>query len=184
MILLISASSRAEECATAIEQKTHQTTEISRSLNHAIELLQGRDYEVLALDESFQQLEAAAEALLANHAGMAMPVYVNLSLHGSERVANEVNRGLQRLGGERLTCMRTAENLLRNELRGDVTAILLNSELALRERGGSPTVTQKLQLIHELADKMRHRLEGEPAAAVHPGTRSAQTRRGIAARTH
>ncbi|HVP56069.1 MAG TPA: hypothetical protein VMU45_13860 [Candidatus Eisenbacteria bacterium] len=184
MILLVSASSRAEECATAIEQKTHQTTQISRSLNHAIELLQMRDYDLLVLDESFQQLEAGAESLVASHAGMALPVYVNLSLHGAERVALEVKRGLQRLIAERLASMRAAENLLRNDLSGEVTAILLNSELALRECSLSPGIAQKLQVMHELADKMRCRLEGEPAGPSRSGARNAQTKGGVSARTH
>ena len=50
-----------------------------------------------------------------------------------ERVASEVNRAVQRLVTERLASVRAAENLLRNEMRGQVTAILLNSELALRK---------------------------------------------------
>ena len=181
MILLVSASSRAEECAAAIEQNVHQTTQISRSLKHAVELLQTQDYEVLVLDESFQQVEAGAENLVANHAGMSVPVYVNLSLHGAERVAHEVKHGLQRLVGERLASMRTAEGLVRNELRGEVTAILLNSELALRERSLSPGVAQKLHVIHDLADKMRRRLETNPANANSQGTRNNHSGDGLSA---
>jgi chemotaxis response regulator CheB len=131
MIILVTASSRAEECAAAIEQKTHQHAQIATSLNRAIELLQTHDYEVVVLDESFQQVEIGAETLVTNHAGMAVPIYVNLSLHGAERVAQEVNQGLRRLLGEKLASMRAAESAVRNELRGEITAILLNSELAL-----------------------------------------------------
>ena len=166
MILLVTASSRAAVCATAIEQKTHQTVQIAGSVNQTIELLQAHEYDVLVLDESFQQLEAGAESLVATHAGMAVPIYVNLSLHGAERVALEVKRGLQRLIAEKLAAMRAAENLLRNDLRGELTAILLNSELALRESPLSPGAADKLRVMHELAERMRQKLETAPASAT------------------
>jgi len=74
MILLVTGSSRAEECAAAIEQETHQKPQIASSLHQAIGLLQAHEYDVLVLDESFQQLEAAAESLVASRAGMAVPI--------------------------------------------------------------------------------------------------------------
>jgi hypothetical protein len=161
MIILVTASSRGEECAAAIEQKTHQKTQIAHSVNQAIALLQKHEFDVLVLDESFQQVEIGAEGLVANHAGIAVPIYVNLSLHGSERVAQEVNRGLQRLLAEKLSCRKAAESLLRNELRGEITSILLNCELALRETQLAPRVSQKLQVVQEMAQTMRSKLEGK-----------------------
>jgi hypothetical protein len=166
MILLVTASSRGEECAAAIEQKTHHKAQIARSVNQAISLLQHHDYDVLVFDESFQQLESGAESLVANHAGMAVPIYVNLSLHGADRVAQEVHRGLQRLLSEKLSCRRAAESLLRNELRGEITSILLNCELALRETQLSPRVVQKLQVVQEQAHAMRGKVEGKAVAQL------------------
>jgi hypothetical protein len=96
-------------------------------------MLQSQEFDIIVIDESFPQLETGAESLIGSHAGTAMPIYVNLSLYGVQRVVSDVSRGLQRLVGERLASMRAAENLLRNELCGQGTAILLKSELALRE---------------------------------------------------
>jgi hypothetical protein len=174
MIILVTASLRGEECAAAIEQKTHQKTQIARSVNQAITLLHNHEFDVLVLDESFQQIEVGAESLVANHAGMAVPIYVNLSLHGTERVAHEVSRGLQRLLAEKLSCRRTAESLLRNELRGEITSILLNCDLAMRETPLSSRVCQKLQVIHDLTHAMRCKLEGSA-----PPQSGAGVRRGV-----
>lgn len=165
MIILVSASSRAKECATAIEQKTHQQTQVATSLAKAIEHLQAHEYDIIAVDESFQQVDSGAESLVASHAGNAIPVYVNLALHGTDRVAQEVNRALQRLVSERLVSMRAAENLLRNELRGQVTAILLNSELALREGQLPASAAAKMKEVHYLAEQMRARLNGNAVPA-------------------
>ena len=111
------------------------------------------------LDESFNQTEIGGVNLLLNHAGVAMPIYVNLALHGTERVTREVQNGMQRFVREKLAAMRSAENVLRNVLRGEVTAILLNSELAMREPSLSEHIAARIEVMHDLAETMRLRLE-------------------------
>src|ERR1039457_2353181 len=143
MVILVTTSPRARECAAAIEQTTHQKTQIATSLARAVECLQTHDYDVLVIDESFNHAEIGGVNLLLNHAGLAMPIYVNLALHGTERVTREVQNGMLRFVREKLAAMRTAENVLRGLLRGEVTAILLNSELALREPALSASIAEK-----------------------------------------
>ena len=162
MIVLVSASSRAKECAAAIEQKSHQQAQVAASLSKALELLQTHEYEIVVLDECFQQVEAGAAAAITGNAGNAMMVYVNLSLHGTDRVTLEVNRAVRRLASEKLALMRSAESLLRNDLRGQVTAILLNTELALREAQLPTAAAAKIKAVYELAKQMRDNLE-DPA---------------------
>lgn len=180
MVILVTTSSRAHECAAAIEHTTNQKTEVATSLARAVACLQTNDYDVLVLDESFHQTEIGAVNLLLDHAGAAMPIYVNLALHGAARVAREVHTGLQRFVREKLSAMRSAENALRNELRGEVTGILLNSELALREPTLPKCSVERIQVLHDLAESMRLKLEGTPkeqarirmAATIHQGTRT------------
>jgi hypothetical protein len=160
MIILVTGSSRAEECAAAIERKTHQETVVVNSVPRVIECLQQHDAEALVIDESFQQVESGIDNLVAAHSGMAVPIYVNLSLHGADRVAVEVSCGLQRLVQERLLSMRAAAGELRNQLRGEVTAILLNTELAMRESPLPMGASDKLRAVYEMAERMRQKLEG------------------------
>ena len=149
MVILVTTSPRGKECAAAIEQTTHQKTQIASSLARAVECLQAYDYDALVLDESFNHTEIGGVNLLLNHAGSAMPIYVNLALHGTERVTREVQHGMLRFVREKLAAMRSAENVLRNLLRGEVTAILLNSELALREPSLPENIAEKIQVMHE-----------------------------------
>ena len=168
MILLVTGSSRAQECATAIEKKTHHKALVAGLPAKAVESLQLHQFDTLVIDESFQQVDGGAENLILTHAGSAVPIYVNLALHGAERVATEVGCGLQRLVRERMASMVAAAKELRNELRGEVTAILLNAELALREKPLAPSTAEKLGIVHEIAEGMRRKLEDRPAKA--PGT--------------
>ena len=165
MIILVTTSPRAKECAAAIEQTTHQKTQIATSVARAVECLQTHDYDALVLDESFNHAEIGGANLLLNHAGVAMPIYVNLALHGTERVTREVHNGMLRFVREKLSAMRSAENVLRNLLRGEVTAILLNSALALREPSLSDNMAEKIHVMHDLGESMRLKLEGAPGDA-------------------
>ena len=158
MILLVTASSRAQECAAALAHGTGQKTELAGSVSQALTRLRNAEYEALAIDQSLLEADFRALDTLLNHAGTAMPIYVNLSLHGTERVVREAQVTLRRAEKEKRMALRTVERDLRNQLRGEVTGILLTSQLALRHPAIPADVAAKLQLVQEMAEKMRVRL--------------------------
>jgi hypothetical protein len=160
VILLVTGSARAQQCAEAIEEKSHQKTVVASTVAKAIASLERHEFEALVVDESLVQMDSSAEPALFGHAGTAVPIYVNLALHGAERVAAEVSVGLQRLARERAASMRAVGSEMRNQLGGEITAILLNAEMAMRETV-SPGVTEKLSVVQEMAQRMRQRLEGK-----------------------
>jgi len=159
MILLVTTSSRARECAAALEQGTGHKTHVASSVPQAVTKMQAAEYDGLAIDQSLLESDFRALDTLLNRCGIAVPLYVNLALHSNERVAREVQVALRRAEKERLMATRTAEQLLRNQLRSQVTGILLNSELALRQKSISPDVAEKVRSVRELAEKMRSQLE-------------------------
>ena len=67
MIIVVSASSRAKECAAAIEQKNLLETRVAASLPRAIQLLETHEYQIIVVDDSFQQVESGAESLVISH---------------------------------------------------------------------------------------------------------------------
>jgi CheY-like chemotaxis protein len=159
MILLVTTSSRARECAAALEQGTGHKTHVASSVPQAVTKMQAAEYDGLAIDQSLLESDFRALDTLLNRCGIAVPLYVNLALHSNERVVREVQVALRRAEKERLMATRTAEQLLRNQLRSQVTGILLNSELALRQKSISPDVAEKVRSVRELAERMRSQLE-------------------------
>ncbi len=158
MILLVSTSSKARECAAALEQGTGHKTHVATSVPQALTRMQAADYDGLAIDQTLLEVDFRALDTLLNHCGIAMPVHVNLALHGAERVVRELQVALRRAEQERQMAAHTAERLLRGELSSELTGILLNSELALRQASISPDVAEKVKSVRELAEKMRSRL--------------------------
>jgi hypothetical protein len=158
MILLVTASSRGQECAAALEQGTGHKTRLAGSVQQAVIRLRNTEYEALAIDQSLLEADFRALDTLLNHAGTAVPIYVNLSLHSAQRVVREAQVALRRAEKEKRLALRQVERDLRNQLRSEVTGILLTSELALRNPATPPDVAAKLRLVQDMADKMRARL--------------------------
>ncbi len=159
MILLVTTSSRSKEYAAALERGTGHKTHVAGSVPQAVAKMQAADYDVLATDQSLLEADFRALDTLLNRCGTAMPLYVNLALHSSERIVREVQVALRRAEEERLVAEQAAGKVLRNELRSEVTGILLNSELVLRHQGLAPEIAEKITAVRELAEKMRSRLE-------------------------
>jgi signal transduction histidine kinase len=159
MILLVTASSRAKECAAALETSARQNVDLAHSVPRALAKLQRTEYDTLVIDESLVEIDDSAVNALLNHAGMAMPIYINLGLHRTERLVSEVIAGLARKHAERIGAKRSAITELQSQLRGDLTGILLASELALRESALPPRVADRINSVHRLAEQIRTRLE-------------------------
>jgi hypothetical protein len=159
MILLVTASSRAKECATAMEMGARQKVSLAHSVTRALVKLQEAEYDALVIDESLVEIDDAAVNALLNRAGMAMPIYINLGLHRTERLVRGVIAGLSRKNAERLGAKRSAITELQSQLRGDLTGILLASELALRDSSIPPRVAERVNSVHRLAEQIRTRLE-------------------------
>jgi hypothetical protein len=158
MILLVTASSRALECAAAMERGTGHKTQVAGSVPQAMAQLRATEYEALAIDQSLLEADLRALDTLLNHAGVAVPLYVNLALHSGERVAREAQAALERAAKEKRAALQSVERELRNLLRSEITGILLTSQLALRNSALPADVVTKLQLVHEMAEKMRTQL--------------------------
>ncbi len=159
MILFITTSSRAHECATNLESRLHLKVQVAHSVPRALAMLQSTGYDALLVDESLVEIDDLAIDALLQHSGLAMPIYVNLALHATDRIVREVGAGLSRKEAEHMGARRMALNLLRSELKSDLTGILLSSELALREGGLSDGIADRIQSVHQLAQRMRSRLE-------------------------
>lgn len=159
MTLLVTASSRGKECGMALETGAQQKVELAHSVSRALAKLQHSEYDALVIDESLVEIDDAAVNALLDRAGMAMPIYINLGLHRTERLVREVIAGLSRKHAEHLGAKRSAITELQSQLRGDVTGILLASELALRETAIPPRVADRINSVHRLAEQIRTRLE-------------------------
>lgn len=169
MILLITPSPRGQECAAVIHEATGEATECVESVRRASKLLRGAEYSALVIDQYLAECDPDGTEVLLQHAGSAVPVYVNLAISGSERVLRELKQALRRSQKERQEAHREAELTLRNELKDSLTALLLSCELALAVPQLPATAQAKIRSACDLAKEIRLRLGLEASVSVAGG---------------
>jgi len=160
MILLITSSTRAQECAVAIERATNQRTQICPGLSLAARILRSTECSALVIDQNLMEADPAAAAVMLSEAETAIPVFVNFAICGMERVVRYVRSALQRREEERIHAVREAEANLRSQLTGALTGILLSSQLAMEVPAVPAAAQARLRSVYQLAMSMRERLEG------------------------
>ena len=160
MILLVTSSAKAPECARAIENVTGESTRIAASLRDASNQLREAQYELVVIEQGLAEADSEEADALLQHLDVAMPLYVNFAISGIDRVVREVRAALHRHKREVLAARRSARENLRNELKGTVTALLLSCEMALQVNGLPQAAELKLHTVDELAREMKQKLEG------------------------
>lgn len=158
-VLMITAIAGAESCAASLAAMLGVPVEIVSSRKTGLAALRRRDYATVIVDESIVTADPAGADLLWKHSGLAVPLQINFALLGCARLGREVKAALARREQEQSLAMRAATSSLENELKGTLTGLLLQSELALAEPSVPPQLTAKLKLMVELAGTLRRQLE-------------------------
>ena len=158
MILLIWPSERATECALAIEHALHEIVQTVSTLHEACEHLRLGEASVVIVDQWLTEAEPEGTNVLFEHLGTAMPLFVNFGISGQERVVREVRAALSRRRLETALARAGANQALRNELKDDVTALLLSCGIAVAEADANETLRSRLRMIEQVAGQIKIRL--------------------------
>jgi len=164
MILLVTPSERARECAAALHEATGEEVTVAESLARATTLLRAECYRVVVLDQYLLETEPHEAGSTLEHMGTAIPVQVNLAISGMERLVREVRSAVQRRQREEGQARHAAIGRLQSELNGTVTALLLSTELALKTPGLPQDASEKLESVYDIVKKLRRQLESAATA--------------------
>src|SRR6202167_4658349 len=86
MILFVTSSERAAECAAALQEATGEKIVVAESLARATTFLRAQCYLAVLLDQYLLETEALEGESTLAHLGTAIPVQVNLAVSGMERL--------------------------------------------------------------------------------------------------
>ena len=158
MILLIWSSERAQDCARAIEDTFQQRVQLAASVQEGCERLRVEEYAAVLVDQWITEVEPGQADYLFHHLGTAVPVLVNFGISGIERILRELRAALHRRGRDTMLARHNARLALRNELKDDVTALLLCCGMALEEPGLSEPAIVRLKQVEEAANQIKGKL--------------------------
>ncbi len=118
MILLVTTSERASECAKAVHEATGEGVVVAESLPRAAALLRAEDYRAVVVDQYLLESEPHETQTTLEHLGTAILVQVNLAITGMERLVREVRAAVQRRQREEARARQAALAKLHSELNG------------------------------------------------------------------
>jgi hypothetical protein len=158
MILLIWSSERAPDCAKAIQDTFQQRVHVAATLHDGCERLRLEEYSAVVVDQWVTEVEPGQADYLFHHLGTAVPVFVNFSISGMDRILRELRAAFNRHGRETLVARHTARLGLRNELKDDVTALLLSCGIALDDPTLSEAAIARMKRVEEAANQIKTKL--------------------------
>jgi hypothetical protein len=159
MILLVTSSERAFECAAALREAAGEGIVVAQTLARAATLLRAECYLAVVLDQYLLETEPHEAETTLEHLGTAILVQVNLAISGMERLVREVRAALQCRQREEVRARQAVIGRLHSELNGTITALLLSSELALETPGLSSVAAEKIESVRELVRQLRRQLD-------------------------
>jgi hypothetical protein len=158
MILLISPHASVRECAGLLCQNFGEATDAVESLDQATSRLRAQEYSTVIFDQVLVESEADDTDTALAHLGTAIPIFINFGISNVARVLKEVRSAQMRRRRDERGARESAEQNLRSELKGIVTAMLLSCELALQDLPSAETGLDRIRSLHELATQLKTRL--------------------------
>jgi hypothetical protein len=158
MILIIWNSGKAKECALAIEHAMQEAVQLASSLHEGVKRLRSGEFSAVVVDQWITEAEPEPTSVLFDHLGMAVPVFVNFGISGVERILRELRAALSRRGLETVLARHSARQALRDDLKDDVTVLLLSCGVALEEPELNECMRTRLQKIEDLAKHISEKL--------------------------
>src|ERR1035438_5391881 len=125
MILLVTPSERARECAAALQDATSEPVRIAENLARAATLLRAECFPVVVFDQYLLESEPDETGSTIEHLGTALPIQINLAICGMDRLVREVRGAVERRKREESRARQAAVRQLHSELNSMVTALLL-----------------------------------------------------------
>ena len=159
MILLVTPCERVAECVKALKENTGEEVVLADSLHRAATLLRTEAYRAVVFDQQILEAEPDEVETTMEHLGIAIPVQINFAISGIERVVREVRAALRRRTREQAAARQAATGILRSELNGTITALLLQCEMARETPGIAAAAAEKIQTAYNLVQKLRAQIE-------------------------
>jgi hypothetical protein len=166
MILFVSAIERRDECAVALQEALGESVVFAENMLQAMTLLRTEVYTAVVFDEQLGTNEPHEIETALTHIGTAIPVEVNLGISGTERLVREVRAAARRRRHQEAAAREAAAQVLRGELNGTLTTLLLDCELALETCDMPANATERLASVHGAAKKLRTQLAASAAAGA------------------
>lgn len=168
-VLIVTMIDGIEVKAAEIAGHLGVAIEVAAGRAAALRLLERKPYSVIVLDQMLAETDPQGADLLWRHSGLAVPLQMSLSIAGNMRLERDLRMALARRQREQELARLAASAEVDAEIKNAVTALLLESQLALQENDIPPPIESRLRTMAGIADRLRADLQKSPAACPERG---------------
>lgn len=164
VILLVTPIPAARDCCVRLQQATEEPVVTAQNFLEALARLRTASYTLVVFDRHLAEAEPNELETVFAHLGDAVLLEINFVLTGIDRLVREVQSALKRREHNQAAIHAAAARALQNEFAENLTALLLDCELAVNIRDLPPAAVSKLASIQETAERLRKQLAHSAAA--------------------
>lgn len=155
-LLLVSGITGVENLAKMVSRELGLSIQIAKTRRAAAAALRREAFTIVLVDSSMP--EGEDPELLWQRTGLAIPMEMALADVGASLLLRQLRSTLARREHEAALARRAASHAIEDEMRQQVTGLLLQSELLLLEKSIPPTMEKRVMALRTLADGLRTRL--------------------------
>ncbi len=157
-VLLVTAMLGAENLAKSLSEGAGVVLEVARSRRAALASLRRQMYVAVIVDTELPAIEVTSTEMLWQNGGVAVPLEVDLRALGAAALTRLLRSMLERRNEMETIVREEVTRSMAEELRSTVTGMLLQSDLALRDKNLSPVLERRVRELRAMADDLRLRL--------------------------
>jgi hypothetical protein len=161
MILLVTASKRAPDCANALHQATGEPVTIAQNFSEAVMQLRTAAFSVAIFDRNLVEAEPLESATAWAHLETAIVLEINLAFTRLDRMIGEVQSARKRDERNQAAARLIATHSLQGELNQTLTALLLDCDLAAQMVGLPSAACERLASIRGHAERLREEVTSQ-----------------------
>jgi hypothetical protein len=150
MILLVTKSHLAENCAMQLESAMNEDVQTASSLVRARTLFRTGRFRAIILDECLLQTDPAIAESLVDSCRSACSIFVNMAISGIDRIVRQVKTAARHEEQLQRQSQILAIVALKNELKDTMTGLLLALDLACSRQPSDASLLQVQRLVHKL----------------------------------
>lgn len=162
-VLIVTPLEGVESTAAALAEELGRAVDVASTRAAALRLLGRRAYAAIVLDQMLAEADPEGASLIWKSAGLAIPIPIHFAVSRAERVAQELRAALARRHRETQLATAAATVALDTEIKNAVTALLLESQLALSLTAAPSELADRLRTVASIAAQLRDRLAAAPA---------------------
>ena len=157
VVLMVTSKDGADRFGAALSKGAGVVVEVVRSKRAALALLRRQQFAAIVVDTGLREAEKTSTDMLWQNTSGALPLEVDLGAFGLTSLTRLLRSVLDGREKSEEKLRESVKQTMSDDLRSTLTGLLLQSDMALRDKALTPAIEYRVRELRALADDLRSR---------------------------